>query len=203
MPKKCEDESCSKYAGFGLASEKVKRWCSTHGKAHGAVSLQTQKACEDCNEKKAHYGLLPDKVRRWCGVCGKTHGAVLIGAKMCEECGEKQANFGAPEDRKRRWCAPCGRLHGGTWIQPLSDSAKKKRKCEGEGCGGQKDASYGMPGDRKKRWCGPCGKPLGAVRLYVQRMCEKCGEKQASYGTCILSTISLFSNGEHTRPCET
>lgn len=123
MPKKCEGQGaganpCTKFASFGLSDQRVKRWCGVCGKAHGAIALQAQKSCEDCDQTKAHYGMPGEGKRKWCGKCGKTRGAVLIGANMCGECGVKQANFGLPGERKKQWCGGCGKAHGAVFIYP-------------------------------------------------------------------------------------
>ena len=71
MPKMCEDCE-AKHAGFGLGTEKKRRWCGACAKAHdGAMCLVSRRMCEDCEAKHAGFGLGTDKKRRWCGACAK------------------------------------------------------------------------------------------------------------------------------------
>jgi hypothetical protein len=60
-------------ASFGIAGDRVKRWCASCGKAHGAVRLSARKMCEGCGYKLAHHGAAINRVKRWCASCGKEH----------------------------------------------------------------------------------------------------------------------------------
>jgi Zn finger protein HypA/HybF involved in hydrogenase expression len=51
-------EGCiDKRATFGIAADRVMRWCASCGKEHGAVYLGERRMCEGCNDKRATFGI--------------------------------------------------------------------------------------------------------------------------------------------------
>ena len=112
---------------WGLATEKLKRWCASCGKKRDAVDLAT-KMCETCSKTRAVWGMEADRKVKWCRTCAEAHeGAVWLrkGTKRyppkCEDCSEKNACFYDAERPGRgpagkgqlRWCRNCSAKHPG------------------------------------------------------------------------------------------
>ena len=150
----CEYGSCTKQAFFNVPGESTGRWCSGHGKEHGAVDFR-QIACEEpgCTTN-AHFNMPGETKGRWCAQHGKPKRAVDVKRNICDEAGcQITATFNMPGETTGVWCATHGRLHGAIDV--------KNKRCIEPDC--PSVASHRMPEETTKKWCATHGKPKGAV----------------------------------------